>query len=437
MHLRADAVFTIGTVSTLLSGCLHAGAYPAVSAIGGNLPLVGLRVDPDLRRSTAGACGSDILKLELRVIRKGYRHRAVIQRDVLNPNTLFALAALFTLQGGKPLLFRDCICDEIFLDGDLIGGFTACTLRTGITLIAFIALIAFQALFALRPGSLHAGIGRTDPPVAVSTDKGGVAILAIDAILAVGTVFTVQTVQTVQTVSTVLTCGTGSTLQAFQPLGLCSGGCKTRFLRNFVGGFSVAAILSVRSLQGCQPLRLAERTAVFFCDFIGGLSRGTIRAVSAAGNNAGVSCTDPPVAVVADIRGLSVGTGSALQALKPLCLCGGCRRAGNYRDLVGGKAVLAVKAGCAHNFAHVCSFAVGEGYNKLALFVDSYAHDTNAILTVLAILTVGAVLTVLTVFAILAVLAVAAVGAVPAIRTVSAFRCKAAADVQRGTIRQR
>ena len=247
--------------------------------------------------------------MKLRIICKGYRHRAVIQRDILNANTLLALSAFFALQRSEPLFFRDCICDQIFLNSDLVGRLAIRALCAGFT------FIALKSLFTLRPGSLHAGISRADPPVAVGTDKGGVAILAVGTVLAIDAIFTVLTVSTILTILTIpaiLTGSAGSTLQAFKPLGLRSGGCKTRFLSNLVGGFSVAAILSVRSLQGCQPLRLTERTAIFLRNFIGGFSGGTVHAVSTAGGNAGISRTDPPVAIGTDIRRLPVGSGNSL-----------------------------------------------------------------------------------------------------------------------------
>ena len=145
LNLRADTIFALGTVSTvgtLFSGCLHAGAYPTVSAIRGYLPLVGLCVDPDLRSCAAGTCRADIFKLELRIIRKSYRHRAVIQRNILNANTLLALSSFFALQRSEPLFFRDCVCNQIFLNGDLVGRLAIRTLCAGFTLIA---LITFKA----------------------------------------------------------------------------------------------------------------------------------------------------------------------------------------------------------------------------------------------------------------------------------------------------
>ena len=250
--------------------------------------------------------------MELRIIRKSYRHRAVIQRDILNANTLVALIALFTLQRSKPLFFRDCVCNQIFLNSDLVGRLAIRTLCAGFT------LIAFKALFTLRPCRFHAGIGRTDPPVAVGADKWGVAILTIaavfagDAVLAIGTVLAIDAIFTVLTVPAILSSGAGSAFQTFQPLGLCSGGCKTSLLSDLVGGFSVAAILSICAFQGRQPFGFTECTAVFLRDFIGRFSGGAVCAVSTAGSNAGISCADPPVAIGTDIRRLPVGSGNSL-----------------------------------------------------------------------------------------------------------------------------
>ena len=54
-----------------------------------------------------------------------------------------------------------------------------------LTGIAFISLVAFVTLFAVCSGSLHAGVGFSDPPVAVFTDGGGVAVFAVNTVLTV------------------------------------------------------------------------------------------------------------------------------------------------------------------------------------------------------------------------------------------------------------
>ena len=167
----------------------------------------------------------------------------------------------------------------------------------------------------MRPGGLHAGIGRADPPISVGTDKGSIAILTIDAVLASDAVLAIGTVLAIDaifTVPAILSSGASSAFQTFQPLGLCSGGCKTSLLSDLVGGFSVAAILSICAFQGRQPFGFTECTAVFLRDFIGRFSGGAVCAVSTAGSNAGISCADPPVAIGTDIRRLPVGSGSAL-----------------------------------------------------------------------------------------------------------------------------
>ena len=68
---------------------------------------------------------------------------------------------------------------------------------TGIALVAFISLIALVTLFAfvtffavdavstVCSGSLYARIGFSDPPVAIFTNEGGVAVRTIGAVLSV------------------------------------------------------------------------------------------------------------------------------------------------------------------------------------------------------------------------------------------------------------
>ena len=58
----------------------------------------------------------------------------------------------------------------------------ASAVLTGIALVAFVSLFT---LFADCSGSLYAGVGFSDPPVAIFTDEGGVAVFAVNTVLTV------------------------------------------------------------------------------------------------------------------------------------------------------------------------------------------------------------------------------------------------------------
>ena len=88
---------------------------------------------------------------------------------------------------------------------------------TGIALVAFISLIALVTLFAfvtffavdavstVCSGSLYARIGFSDPPVAVFTNEGGVAVRTIGAVLSVCSILAVGSVLSVYTILAVKT----------------------------------------------------------------------------------------------------------------------------------------------------------------------------------------------------------------------------------------
>ena len=70
----------------------------------------------------------------------------------------------------------------------------ASAVLTGIALVAFISLVtfvtlftgvAFVALVSVNTCGFHSRVGRSDPPVAVLADEGGVAVFAVNTVLTV------------------------------------------------------------------------------------------------------------------------------------------------------------------------------------------------------------------------------------------------------------
>ncbi len=56
---------------------------------------------------------------------------------------------------------------------------------TFISLVTFFAGVSFISLFAVNTCGFYPGVGRSDPPVAVFTDEGGVAVFTVNTILTV------------------------------------------------------------------------------------------------------------------------------------------------------------------------------------------------------------------------------------------------------------
>ena len=91
----------------------------------------------------------------------------------------------------------------------------ASAVLTGVALVAFISLIAlvaffagvaFVAFFTVNSCGFHSRIGRSDPPVAVFTDEGGVSVrtvLAVGSVFSVDSIFSVYTILAVSAVSAV------------------------------------------------------------------------------------------------------------------------------------------------------------------------------------------------------------------------------------------
>ena len=78
-------------------------------------------------------------------------------------------------------------------------------LFSGITLVTFISLVTLFSVCAVNACRFYAGVGFSNPPVAVLADKRGVsvhtvrAVLSVCSVLAVGSVFSVYTILAVKT----------------------------------------------------------------------------------------------------------------------------------------------------------------------------------------------------------------------------------------------
>ena len=76
------------------------------------------------------------------------------------------------------------------------------TFFAGVTFVAFVALFAICAVntvCAVNACGFYAGVGFSDPPVAVFADKGGVSVRTVGAVLPIYTILTVSAVSAIRT----------------------------------------------------------------------------------------------------------------------------------------------------------------------------------------------------------------------------------------------
>ena len=78
-------------------------------------------------------------------------------------------------------------------------------LFSGITLVTFISLVTLFAVCAVNACRFYAGVGFSDPPVAVFTNEWGVAVRTIGAVLSVCSILAVGSVLSVYTILAVKT----------------------------------------------------------------------------------------------------------------------------------------------------------------------------------------------------------------------------------------